>query len=98
MSSRRFLLRVVKRARVLEGVFHSNFEVKERGIYYAAQPDLKETLFLLYDFANGTTKCIATLSNYVGWGFSVSCDEEWILSTQGGNVSGCELVLVENFQ
>jgi len=85
-------------ARVLEGVFRSNFDVKRRGIYYAAQPDHKETQFLFYDFASMTTKRIATLPNYVGWGFSVSPDAQWILSTQGGNAGGRDLVLVENFR
>jgi len=89
---------VVKKPESVKGFFRSNFDVKRRGIYDAAQPDPIEIQFLFYDFASMTTKRIATLLNHVGWEFSVSPDAQWILSTQGGNAGGSDLVPVENFR
>jgi len=85
-------------SRVLEGIFHSSFDPKERGIYYVAQADPKETQFLFYDFATGKSKTLATTKKYFGWGFSVSPDEKWILSTQGDHPGASDLVLVENIR
>ena len=85
-------------SRVLEGIFHSSFDPKERGIYYVAQADPKETQFLFYNFATGKSKTLATSKKYFGWGFSVSPDEKWILSTQGDRPGSSDLVLVENIR
>src|SRR5262249_54484770 len=69
-------------SRVLKQVLRANFDVKQRGIYYAGQPERKETQFLFFDIASGKTKRVATIQDIVYSGFSVSPDEQWILYTQ----------------
>ena len=84
-------------SRVLEAIYKDNFDVKQRGIYYASKPDQNGTPFLFYDFGSGMTKHIATIRKDVEWGFTVSPDERWILFTQEGIEERSELMLVENF-
>ena len=85
--------------RVLEGVLYTNYYLKERGIYYASQPNFPETKFAFFEFSTGKSKTLATVQRYVGYGFTVSPDENWILSAQSSGTRGTsDLVLVENFR
>jgi len=87
--------------RVLGQVFRTNFDVTQRGIYYAycaGEPKGNETQFLFYGFASRKSKILATTARPVVWGFTVSPDEKWILSTEVGDSGGSDLVLVENFR
>ena len=84
-------------SRVLEGIWRTNFDVKEHRIYYASCPDPEKTTLLLlsYDFASAKTKHIITIQN--GLGFNVTPDEQEILYLQGGGQRS-DLMLVENFR
>lgn len=81
-----------------EGIFRSNFDVKERGIYYAVLPDFQKTQFRFFDYASGEVKHIATLEKGILWGFSVSPDEQSVLYTKSQGGAQSDLVLVENFR
>jgi hypothetical protein len=52
---------------------------------------------MCHEFATGTTKRIAALGKEPAWGFTVFPDGKWILYDQE-DVSGSDLVLVENFR
>jgi Tol biopolymer transport system component/DNA-binding winged helix-turn-helix (wHTH) protein len=85
--------------RVLEGVLTANFDVKQRGVYYAhAEVSLQHPEFLFHDFATGKTKRIATIDGFVWNGFSVSPDEQSILFTQSQGEGTNDLMIVENFR
>jgi len=84
-------------SRVLGGVLRMNFEVTEKGVYYATQSAPGVTEFLLYGFADGKTKDIATIRFPVQYGFTVSPDDRWILYTAMTNFRS-DLMLVENFR
>jgi len=85
--------------RVLEGVLTANFDVKQRGVYYAhAEVSPQHPEFLFYDFATGKTKRIATIDGFVWNGFSVSPDEQSILFTQSQGEGTNDLMMVENFR
>ncbi len=74
-----------------------NFDVTEKGVYYAAQSAPGVTEFLFHGFADGKTKHIATIRFPVQYGFTVSPDERWILFTAMTNFRS-DLMLVENFR
>ncbi len=85
--------------RIIEEVMDANFDVKQRGIYYAyAAESLSPRQFLFYDFATGNTKHLTTINDPVWDGFSVSPDEKWILYTQEQGEGINDLMLVENFR
>ncbi len=83
--------------KVLEDVYHGNFEVKERGIYFTSG-DYEKASLLYFDLASRRTRLLAPIQgSHVEWGFTVSADEGWFLLTQGEWLR-CNLMLVENFK
>ena len=83
--------------KVLDDVYHENFEVKEHGIYFTSG-DYEKARLLYYDLASGKTRLLAPIQgSHVEWGFTVSADEGWFLITQGEWMR-CNLMLVENFK
>jgi hypothetical protein len=85
-------------SRVLKDVIRADYDIKQKGIYFATKPDSKGIQFLFYDYATGKTRHIATTQGYVGYGFTVSPDEQWILSNQAEGSGRSDLMLVENFR
>jgi eukaryotic-like serine/threonine-protein kinase len=84
--------------RVLEAVVIHNFAVTRRGLYYMMQPDprAKTKLIQLLSFADQKTRLIASITQDVYHGFSVSPDERWLLYAPFGP-GGSNIMLVDNF-
>jgi hypothetical protein len=85
-------------SRVLEDVFRANYDIKQKGIYFISERDSKEIQFLFYNFATRKAQPVATMDRDVRNGFTVSPDEQWILSAQWEGPRRTSLMLVENFR
>ena len=80
---------------VIGSVFHNNFTVADRGIYFipSAQPLLVQ--FLSFD--DGAIETIAKIPREPAWGFSLSPDGRSLLFSEFEQVRS-DLMLVENLQ
>jgi hypothetical protein len=81
---------------VLDSVWAVNYAVVKDGIYFIPAP--REGRFAIHflSFSSGKTSQLASITKPVGWGFSVSPDERWILYDQTDHLTS-DLMLVENF-
>jgi Tol biopolymer transport system component/DNA-binding winged helix-turn-helix (wHTH) protein len=73
-----------------------NWEVVENGIYYVAKVENLWAIKFL-DTANGSVRIFARDEKNIGWGFSVSPDQRYILFDQESDLSS-DLFLAENFR
>ncbi len=83
---------------IVEGVVIFNFAVTSRGLYYMSQPDTrsKNKLVQFLSFADQKTRVVATITQNVYHGFSVSPDERWLLYAPNER-GGSNIMVVENF-
>lgn len=84
--------------KIVEGVAIFNFAVTTRGLYYMSQPDKRSRskLVQFLSFADQKTRVVATITQDVYHGFSVSPDERWLLYAPHGR-GGSNVMVVENF-
>ena len=84
--------------KIVEGVAIFNFAVTTRGLYYMSQPDTRSRskLVQFLSFADEKTRVVATITQDVYHGFSVSPDERWLLYAPHGR-GGSNVMVVENF-
>jgi hypothetical protein len=80
---------------VLRSVFHNNFAVADRGIYFI--PSSRPALVQFLSFADGRIVTIARIPREPAWGFSLSPDGRSLLFSEFEEVRA-DLMLVENFQ
>lgn len=84
--------------KIVDGVVIFNFAVTSHGLYYMSQPDArsktKPVQFL--SFADHKTRVVATITQDVYHGFSVSPDERWLLYAPNER-GGSNVMVVENF-
>jgi hypothetical protein len=75
----------------------SSWDVYDGGICYVETPPMEKAMVMCHDFATRKSTAVAVLDKLPSLGFSVSRDGQWILYSQE-DVSGSDLVLVENFR
>ena len=63
-------------SRVLEDVLRTDYDIKQKGIYFAADLDSKGIQFLFYNFATRKAQPVVTIDRDVRIGFTVS-GSEW---------------------
>jgi Tol biopolymer transport system component len=73
------------------------WDVYDEGICFVQTPAREKPLVMCYEFATGKARRLATLDRIPVWALSVSPDGNWIYYDQE-DVSGSDLVLVENFR
>jgi Tol biopolymer transport system component len=79
------------------GGLWSLWDVYDRGLCYVESRPGQDPAVLCHELATGKTIRVMTLKKLPNWGFTVSPDGKWILYDQE-DVSGSDLVLVENFR
>jgi Tol biopolymer transport system component len=87
-----------KQEKVLDGVFRSNWEVVEQGIYFVPAPseDGRYSIRFL-DLRTGKVRQVVGLTGQPGWVLSVSPTADSILYSQF-DMCAADLMLVENYR
>ena len=84
---------------VLDSVLGFSFAVLDKGIYFIRPPEASGNCTLRFlSFKTGAVKIIASMPHAGNSGLSVSPDGRYALYTQEDQVSGSDLMLVENFR
>jgi len=84
---------------VLDSVEGFSFAVLDKGIYFIRPPEAGGNCTLRFlSFKTGAVKIIASMPHAGNGGLSVSPDGRYALYTQEDQVSGSDLMLVENFR
>jgi len=84
---------------VLDAVEGFSFAVLDKGIYFIHPAEAGGSCSLRFlNFKTGAVKIIASIPHAVNGGLSISPDGRYALYTQDDQVSGSDLMLVENFR
>jgi hypothetical protein len=84
---------------VLDAVEGFSFAVLDKGIYFIHPAEAGGSCSLRFlNFKTGAVKIIASIPHVVNGGLSISPDGRYALYTQDDQVSGSDLMLVENFR
>ncbi len=84
---------------VLDAVEGFSFAVLDKGIYFIRPPESRGSPTLRFlSFKTGGVKIVASIPHAINGGLSISPDGRYALYTQDDQVSGSDLMLVENFR
>ena len=84
---------------VLDAVEGFSFALLDKGIYFIHPAEAGGSCSLRFlNFKTGAVKIIASIPHVVNGGLSISPDGRYALYTQDDQVSGSDLMLVENFR
>jgi Tol biopolymer transport system component len=83
---------------ILDQVFHGNWAVLDRGIYFVNTRSTPRQAIEFFSFATSQVTRIAALEKPSAVGLTVSPDGRWMLYTQADQQIGSDIMLMENFR
>ena len=84
-------------AQIVERAHETIFAAAAKGLYFIEDAQADTLKLEFFDFKTERTKELGALPGPLGWGISVSPDEQWLLYGKDDR-QGSDLMLIENFR